>query len=97
MRAQLIIADACKQKFVAHLHGIQFINVTVDQIRIDDILQIAVGVLQILCRLVQIVYQQRIMIIIRFFRLKKTQQSSSRSMGSAKVCGCVGPSILFKV
>ena len=68
-----------------------------NQIRIDDILQIAVGVLQILCRLVQIVYQQRIMIIIRFFRLKKTQHSSSRSMGSAKVCGSVVPSILFKV
>ena len=47
---------ACKQKFVAHLNGIELVNVAVNQIRINDILQIVIGICEIAGSLVEIIF-----------------------------------------
>lgn len=51
------------------MHGVELVNVAVDQIRIDNIFQVIISILQCACGLVEVILKKRIVFILCIFLL----------------------------
>ena len=58
-----------QQKLIALLYRINLIGIAVDQIRIDNIFQVIISILQCTCGLVEVILKKRIVFILCIFLL----------------------------